>query len=1058
MSFEKDSLIKDDNEAAAPSEVLDNERVPREVEDQGPFSVEITLVEELERLRPNLSRTASGANGGITDIFEKFSDARLKALCLSGGGIRSATFALGIIQSLAKHRLLTRIDYLSTVSGGGYIGTWLSGWIREEMIAGLQDATAKEVAEIPEEGMVYEQEIADRMVPKLFDIKGLSDKGVRRVESALRKGDWESVRELDCALKGKEGTDSPPSNPEPDPLRHLREYSNYMTPKVGIFSADTWALFGIYLRNLVLNWTIFVPILASILLLPATLRSLFEWFTIQEFAGTMTLLGVGAIAGALSLFFVATCLPSRRAEGNAGRLNTDGSIFFFGVLPLFILAFCSTTYWWKLMSGPHHNIRLLYFIVFSAAMFGAGYLFFLPVTIQRAFRGQESNRPQFIAILNFRAFLFGLASSILGGLFLGVISRVVLSYVDGFVAYESVRNAGLNDRETIYFCIAVPVFLFTHLLQSALFIGLASGETTDDDREWMARYGGWILLGMLSWLLINSVVLLWLGLTSLGMGYFAPVGTTLVTLISAITSLFGGFSSKFSVRKNPDGSKKLRIVSAIPQVASGVFLVAILLFISFAAVSLVSNVATIYFSDLNWVWLAGSVNRNEKAYFVLRHLSPEYLALCSLILFFIGLFFSTFINVNRFSLHGAYRDRLVRAYLGASNLDRKPNPFTGFDENDNRQLHRLKRQRPYHVLNATLNLVSSHNLAWQNRKATSFTMTPLHCGSEALGYRRTNQYSRKATMAPCAHLRYCNRINSPCPTVDRCQYPGKSLRLGTAMAISGAAADPNMGYYSSALVSFVMSLFNVRLGWWLGNTGCVGSHGNWPGLPVIPWLAKHLLGVEAKEFYKRPDPTFAIGPLLNETFGRTSEERRYLNITDGGHFENLALYEMIRRRCRLIILSDAAADQGFTFGELANAVEKCQVDFGVEIQVPRGINIYSRDAEEKKRADGKRYFIAPIIYPEQRGTDAEGKSWLLYCRPTLRMNEPVDILHYAASNKAFPHQSTGDQFFDERQFEAYRKLGELTFNEILDQEDVFELFKKFDMNTSPGPTEDEEHS
>jgi SAM-dependent methyltransferase len=160
----------------------------------------------------------------------------------------------------------------------------------------------------------------------------------------------------------------------------------------------------------------------------------------------------------------------------------------------------------------------------------------------------------------------------------------------------------------------------------------------------------------------------------------------------------------------------------------------------------------------------------------------------------------------------------------------------------------------------------------------------------------------------------------------------------------------------------------------------------------------------------------------------------------------IALYEMIRRRCRLIVLSDAAADAGFTFGELANAIEKCKVDLGVEILVPPDIEIYSRDASKKKKSKGKRYFIAPIIYPEQVGTDAEGKSWLLYCRPTLYGNEPVDIQHYAATNEAYPHQSTGDQFFDERQFEAYRRLGRFTMDEILDDYKVVEVFRSNGLN------------
>jgi hypothetical protein len=138
-----------------------------------------------------------------------------------------------------------------------------------------------------------------------------------------------------------------------------------------------------------------------------------------------------------------------------------------------------------------------------------------------------------------------------------------------------------------------------------------------------------------------------------------------------------------------------------------------------------------------------------------------------------------------------------------------------------------------------------------------------------------------------------------------------------------------------------------------------------------------------------------------------------LNITDVGHFENLGLYEMVLRRCRIIVLSDAAADENFTFGEISNAIEKCKIDLGVDIKFDDGINIYAR-REAKDYADTRqRFAVAEIIYPE---TDASGRNrrgYLLYIRPTFYGTEPTDIEHYADLNKTFPHQSTSDQLYDE---------------------------------------------
>src|SRR5688500_147890 len=261
------------------------------------------------------------------------------------------------------------------------------------------------------------------------------------------------------------------------------------------------------------------------------------------------------------------------------------------------------------------------------------------------------------------------------------------------------------------------------------------------------------------------------------------------------------------------------------------------------------------------------------------------------------------------------------------------------------------------------------------------------------------------------------------------------------MAISGAAANPNMGYYSSSVVTFLMSLFNIRLGWWLGNTGKAGSKNDWFG------LGKY-------QFYEKDSPSIAVFPLLNETLGRTDEDKSFLNVSDGGHFENLALYEMVLRRCRFIVLSDGAADADFKFGEIANAIQKCKVDLGVDIQFVGSMNIRARSKEKEtdEKVVRSRFALARITYPEtyfeQKTNESTGKivgqekhhvGWLLYTRPTYYENEPRDIITYAESNVRFPHQSTGDQMYDEKQFEAYRGLGFLTMEEIIGEHSPTDL-------------------
>ena len=266
--------------------------------------------------------------------------------------------------------------------------------------------------------------------------------------------------------------------------------------------------------------------------------------------------------------------------------------------------------------------------------------------------------------------------------------------------------------------------------------------------------------------------------------------------------------------------------------------------------------------------------------------SPHWLGILAALagFLFAAAVMSWFININRFSLHGLYRNRLVRAFLGASRLktqrDGTSNKFTDFDTQDSPCLDQLwepgiaprdSHWKPLHIINTTLNLVASKNLAWQERKAAPFTFSPLHAGSGSLqsaqgAFRRTYQLGTTRPYGGGGRMG---------PT------------LGTAMAISGAAVSPNMGYNSSPGVAFLMTLFNVRLGWWLPN-------------PQDP-------------SYWQNSPRWALRPLFMEMFGLTSERERWIYLSDGGHFENLGLYEMVRRRCRVIVVIDGGQIQTMSF-------------------------------------------------------------------------------------------------------------------------------------------------
>jgi hypothetical protein len=207
-----------------------------------------------------------------------------------------------------------------------------------------------------------------------------------------------------------------------------------------------------------------------------------------------------------------------------------------------------------------------------------------------------------------------------------------------------------------------------------------------------------------------------------------------------------------------------------------------------------------------------------------------------------------------------------------------------------------------------------------------------------------------------------------------------------------------MGYHSSPAITFLMTLFNARLGWWLGNPGDAGA-----------------------KTWALPGPRYSVRPLWDEALGFTTDTNPYVYLSDGGHFENLALYEMILRRCGFIVVVDAGCDPEYTFEDLGNAVRKVRIDFGVPIEF--------REAPLKTVLDRDHCAIADVRYSCVDGGVQDGV--LLYIKPVLTGDEPADVANYASSDKAFPHQSTADQWFEETQFESYRRLGLHSIEQIL---------------------------
>jgi hypothetical protein len=867
----------------------------------------------------------------LAELFKHAHKQKLAALCISGGGIRSATFGLGLIQGLAQKGLLDKFDYLSTVSGGGYIGSWLSGWIYHE--------------------------------------------GAKTVMTALEK-------------PAKNGANSSFLDPEPAPIRHLRTYSNFLAPRLGLFTTDTWTLFATVFRNWILNWFIIIPLMLVVLALPRLFVALVTWnptgdLRVWALWGSLLL---GSLFGIVGLTYLSVFRPGAKQFRNAEKTKkyeAQSWFLWLCLLPTLLSAVFLATFWAWLRIKSHNSLPdVSQIFVKPLGITASSWLIF-------AFFG---------AFLHSIAGVLGLlwvkASSLIETLVAaviiplsGAIGGILIWLIARFIFPEVLDFSDMSSPiASLYVCFALPLIMLAFLLATTFFAALSSGlssSTADELLEWLARLGAWVLIVIIAWTAVN-VIVLFAPLAIIHQGqiqtYVASVFASSSILSGIATYILGKSSNTSAVGGSNGGWRNLVLSLAAP-----LFLLLLLI-----ALALASNwllfLSRVGLGKLNLEGLFSVSTWSMEPYAYVNHVSlinhspARLIALLILVLLAIGLLMSCLVNVNKFSLHGMYRDRLIRAYLGASRRQRKPNKFTGFDKDDNLPMSVLKANeaKPLHIVNIALNLVKSENLAWQERKAESFTVSTLHSGSSRIGYRDSSVYGGDKD---------------------------DGISLGTAVAISGAAVNPNMGYHSSPVVTFLLTLLNARLGWWLGN----------------PKNAKTS---------KSKSPKLSIRPILSELLGLTDDQSRYVNLSDGAHFENLGLYEMVLRRCKYIVVSDAGQDADNSFEDLGNAIRKIRIDLGISIRMEK-ICIYSRKNLTDPKETKRRYCAIGKICYSDMGASPEDDGVLIYIKPAFYgEDESADIYNYAQSNSTFPHETTGDQFFSESQFESYRQLGLHTIEQI----------------------------
>ena len=942
-------------------------------------------------------------------------DEQTTGLAFSGGGIRSGTFAVGFLQGLANLGLIGRFDYLSTVSGGGYAGAWLAAWLKREG-------------------------------------------DVKNVEQQL---DYSRVHQA----RASRGTLALGAtiDEEPQPMRHLRAFTSYMFPDPSPLSGDLWAVIMIWVRNVAVNLMMLFP-LAMIVVLLARLGVFFfnflnadnipnlEWG--WHFAWTFFI--VGLFATMLSFRLNAGALPEFRVTSGKRPANSEAKayvVLFATIVAAFSLTVCSRWILWhfgewvgNLRSDTLHKTVLGGY--FAPGTFLGKLL--APDTISGNLIGLISEHldlmepPSFVFMMLLFAIFMSAGAFILSVLegkpsWPFVRAAFVAGASGGFLfvlVLGMIRTFARMNRPDLMATFAIPGALGVVIASMIVEVAIAGRAMKEAEREWWGRYSARLAIACILWLVGMGATLYVPGLFLAG-GAMARVaiasGWVGATTLGVVTGRF--------VLPKLQAKGGGQFLAKLAALAPPIFLIGLLGVVGLLA-SLLLNSPSLNAPNASdfppfTYYIAGVAQTSG---WLIAALGIGFAMLAGL-----GFWL---IDVNLFSLNAMYANRLVRCYLGASRpvddwkprwddnpRDRRfavgapsvsdpdsptrpvhygmpprdPNPVTKFAPKDDMPLVDLRIGQDYHaqypttdrtprtywgphlLINATLNLVGGQDLAWRSRKGESFVLSPLYCGAKTVGYVKVPETG---------------------DVLD-------NLTLGRAIAISGAAVDPNMRFYQSRSLTALLTLFNARLGSWMQNP--LPAKGL--GKQIVSWLMK----IPSQAQWDARGPRFG-GFLLTELFGKTDALKPYVHLSDGGHFENLGVYELIRRRCRYIVALDAGDESTASDSNLATLIRLCRIDFGIRIQINTDALQPKGGVENLSRTHA---VIGSIRYDDVDQGELPGV--FVYVKISMTGDEPPDLQNYHRSDSKFPYQPTDlRQSFDEEQFECYRCLGDHIATEVFE--------------------------
>ena len=949
-------------------------------------TIHLDSLREKQRLRLR-ERIPRAFEGSANIARSKASRNERFGLALSGGGIRSATFSLGVIQALAQRRRIASIDYISTVSGGGYIGAWLSA-------------------------CVYRAGLAGRIDP------------VHYVETRITP---QSIRH---------------APEEAAEVRFLRAYSNYLTPRLGLLSGDTLAALSGFLRNLFLN--IVLGVLSTLFVLAAVHAAIAA--AVADFAqvdGEIAGLGRGALGFlglslvALSFSLTLQSLDVRTLDDSHHKKAKTRIVSLVQGAPsrlvpvLLTLTLFLGSIWICFNAKDPGPIQIGLVLLTAIAAIGLGAICAYVLLYFQRPKGDSKLTVRLAVKLIGKLIrssaqrAFDDSRNELGRYLIAIAACAAATYVAAIVGF-SLRPA-VFDIATIVQVIALGptvgvIFLW---LVFVLWTGVLGNMYSEFTREWLNRFLG-DLSGVAGlWMLVSALVVHARPIWHWGVANAHnaiqqhPLRATagIVIAVSLTAAIVWVSRKRRAAPAEAEGETKRPVTMIMCWVFVSAFI--FMLTVAFQDTFLFAvrgdqgafsddTYSAILDNQIANLVSASSITPANWLYpksWLLYSPALTVFVLVGLVTFFSFLF----VDVNTFSLQNLYRNRLVRCYLGAAHgANRMPNPYAGFDPTDDFALSELANQRPYLLLNAALNITQGQDLAWQQRKAAAFVFSPRWCGY----WLASTEMSGVAATGPTrgGYVQTDHYVHE----AGGFRNVSKGVMVGTAIATSGAAVSSQMGFASRGPLAFVLTLLNLRLGRWLPNTAQKGK-------------------VELRdEARKKASPKLGAYWYLRELLGKTDERSDWVYVSDGGHFENLGIYELVRRRCTRILCVDAGADPKRTFADLGNAVQKCRVDFGADIRIDLSTLLIDSKGFSK---DG--FSIGTIEYPAtQDGNGFKGE--FVYVKPSLPSSWeylPTDILAYRARHPEFPHEATTNQWFSESQFESYRHLGHVIGLRVLSATD-----------------------